>query len=169
MKNGLTIISAAAPALAALAIAAPNHVPYALTEVHADFQAQLEEAVAVPGSIGAAGRITADLMAAQNAAQERLVLPVLARADATAAGEIAADLPDQMRVDAELSQLYDGDVNLVTALVDLCAAAEEASQSEIALMAERMIGHQTGDIEVLYRRFDAGAGAYGELSQIFSD
>ena len=113
------IIIAVASALAAPAIAAPYDAPYALSAVHADFQAQLEKAAAAPGTIGTAGRVAADLMAAQNAAQERLVLPLLGWADATAAGEMAtvADLPDRMRLEAELSQLYDGDVDLVTALV----------------------------------------------------
>lgn len=132
--------------------AAPYDPPYALRAVHADFEAQLEKAAAAPGTIGTAGRLAADLLAAQNAAQERLVLPMLGWADAAAAGEVAAvaDLPDRMRLEAERSQLYDGDVELVTALVELYAAAEEAGQSEIARMAERMIWHETSDVEVLY-------------------
>ena len=146
------IIIAVASALAAPVSAAPYDAPYALKAVHADFQAQLEKAAAAPGTVGIAGRVAADLMAAQNAAQERMVLPLLGWADATAAGEMAtvADLPDRMRLEAELSQLYDGDLDLVTALAELYAAAEEAGQSEVALMAERMIWHETSDFEVLY-------------------
>ena len=151
MKTGLIIV-AVTSALAGPAIAAPDYVPYSLSAAHADFQAQLEKTAAEPGAIGTAGRVAADLMAVQNAAQEQLVLPLLGWADATAAGDIStvADLPNRMRVEAELAQLYDGDAELVIALAELSAAAEEAGQAEIALMAERMIWHQTGDIEVLY-------------------
>lgn len=146
------IIAAVAWALAAPAIAASYDAPYALSAVHADFEAQLEQVAAAPGAIGAAGRVAADLMAAQNAAQERLVLPLLGWADTTAAGNAVpmAELPDLLGLEAELSQLYDGDVDLVTALVELYAAADEAGQSETARMAERMIWHQTSDAEVLY-------------------
>lgn len=146
------IIIAVALALAPPAIAAPDDPPYALSAVHADFQEQLERAIAVPGATGAAGRVAAGLMAAQSAAQERLVLPLLGWADAIAAGDMATvvDFPNRIRVEAELSQLHDGDVDLVTALVELHAAAEEAGQDEIVVMAERMIWHQTNDVEVLY-------------------
>ncbi len=61
-----------------------------------------------------------------------------------------SDIPDRMRIDAELSQLYDGEVDLVTALVELYAAADEAGDAETARLAERMIWHQTSDLEVLY-------------------
>ncbi len=71
MQTRLVII-AVASALAAPAIAAPCDAPYALRAVHADFETQLE-----PGAIGTAGHLAADLLAAQNAAQERLVLPLL--------------------------------------------------------------------------------------------
>jgi hypothetical protein len=111
-----------------------------------------KEAAAAPGTIGTAARLAADLMAAQNAAQERLVLPLLGWADAAAAGKVApvADLPNRMNLEAELIHLYDSDVDLVTALVELCAAAEEAGQPGFALMAERIIWHQTSDVDVLY-------------------
>jgi len=47
-------------------------------------------------------------------------------------------------------QLYDRDVDLVTALVELYAAADEAGDAETARLAERMIWHETSDVEVLY-------------------
>jgi hypothetical protein len=146
------IIIAVASALAAPAIAAPYDAPYMLKAVHADFEAQLEEAAAAPGTIGTAARLAADLMAVQNAAQERLVLPLLGWADATAAGKVApvADLPSRMNLEAELLHLYDADVDLVTALVELYAAAEEAGQPGIARIAERIIWHQISDVDVLY-------------------
>ncbi len=146
------IIIAVTSALAAPAIAAPYDAPYALRAVHADFEAQLGKVAAAPGAIGTAARIAADLLAAQNAAQERLVLPLLGWADATAAGESVpvADPPDRMTLEAELSQLYEGDAVLIHALVELYAAAEESGQSEVTLMAERMIWHETSDLEVLY-------------------
>ena len=46
--------------------------------------------------------------------------------------------------------LLDGDIALVTALVELYSAAETAGHSEAATMAERMIWHETSDIHMLY-------------------
>lgn len=146
------IVAAVLSALAIPTHAAANETPYALSAVHTDFQLRLEHAAEMPGAIGAAARVAANLMAPQNAAQERLVLPLLGWADAapTSRMKAAADLPDQVRIEAEVSQLYDGDVELVTALVELYAAADEAGDVETARMAETMIWHQTSDIDVLY-------------------
>ncbi len=146
------IIAAALSALALPAVAAPFETPYALSAVHADFQAQLERAGELPGETGAAARAAAGLMAPHSAAQERLVLPLLGWADATSTGRgpARADMPGRMQIKAELSQLHDGDVTLVTALVELYAAAEEAGDPDTARLAERIIWHETGDVEVLY-------------------
>ncbi|SIR33351.1 MULTISPECIES: hypothetical protein [Paracoccus] len=146
------IIAAALSALSIPALAAPNETPYALSAVHADFQAELERTARLPGEVGAAAGAAAELMAPHNAAQERLVLPLLGWADAVASGREAKlpDIPDRTRIDAVLSQLYDRDVDLVTALVELYAAADEAGDAETARLAERMIWHQTSDLEVLY-------------------
>lgn len=145
------LIIAVMSALATPAIAAPDDSPYALRAVHADFQAQLEKIAATPGTIGIAGRVAADLMAAQNAAQERLVLPLLDWADAPAADLARIDpVPWTQALRAEMPRLAEGDVALVTALVELYAAAEEAGQPAIALVAERMIWHETSDVEILY-------------------
>ena len=151
MKKTL-IVAAALSAFAIPTHAAPNETPYALSAVHADFQAELERTARLPGEVGAAAGAAAELMAPQNAAQERLVLPLLGWADAVASGREAKmpDIPDRTRIDAELSQLYDRDVDLVTALVELYAAADEAGDAETARLAERMIWHQTSDVEVLY-------------------
>lgn len=144
------IIAAALSALALPAVAAPNETPYALSAAHDDFEAQLARLALRRDEIGAAAGTAATLMAAHNAAQERLVLPLLGRADTSASGAKAADLPDPAHLEAELLQLHDGDVDLVTALVELYALAEEAAEPEVARLAERMIWHQTGDVEVLY-------------------
>ncbi|MDK3072959.1 hypothetical protein QO034_07545 [Sedimentitalea sp. JM2-8] len=148
----ILIVAAALTALAIPAHATPYETPYALSAVHAEFQTRLEHAAETPGAIGAAARVAADLMTRQNAAQERVVLPLLGWADVTPARgmKASADLPDRMRIETEVSQLYDGDVNLVTALVELYAAADEAGDSETARLAETMIWHQTSDAEVLY-------------------
>lgn len=146
------ILAAALSALSIPALAAPNETPYALSAVHADFQAELERTARLPGEVGAAAGAAAELMAPHNAAQERLVLPLLGWADAVASGREAKlpDIPDRTRIDAVLSQLYDRDVDLITALVELYAAADEAGDAETARLAERMIWHQTSDLEVLY-------------------
>ena len=146
------IIAAALSALALPAVAAPFEAPYALGAVHADFQAQLERAADLPGETGAAARAAAGLMAPHSAAQERLVLPLLGWADPRAAGSMAAIAApaDRMRLEAEVAQLYDADVDVVTALVELYAAAEAVGDVETARLAERMIWHETSDVEVLY-------------------
>lgn len=147
------IIAAAVSMLAASAAAAPNEAPYALTAVHADFQAQLDQVATTSGEIGTAARLAAELMATQNAEQERLVLPLLGQAEVIATGQAMTDvdLPGQAQsLEAELSQLYEGDVELMAALVELYAAAEDAGQAEIARLAERIIWHETSDFEVLY-------------------
>lgn len=146
------VIAAVLSSLAVPAIAAPSETPYALSAVHADFQAELEQTAGLPGEIGAAARAVADLMRLHSAAQERLVLPLLGRVDAVAIGRKAGgpDLPDRMRIESELSQLYEGDVALVTALVELYAVAEEMGDTETTRLAERMIWHESGDVDVLY-------------------
>lgn len=151
MHKTLTL-AAALSTLVLPAIAAPDEAPYALSAEHAEFQAQLEWVAERPGAIGLAARTAADLMLPHNAAQERLVLPLLVWADAAAAAHTVTvpDLPNQMRLEAELSQLYDGDVKLVTALVELYATADEAGDAETARLAETVVWHETSDIEVLY-------------------
>ena len=69
---------------------------------------------------------------------------------ATTGTVLPTAIPDRNSLEAELSQLYDGDVDLVTALVDLYAAAEEAGDLETARLAERMIWHETNDVQLLY-------------------
>lgn len=145
------IIAAVITALAVPAIAAPNETPYALSAEHADNQDQLERITGRSDEIGAAARAAADLLKPHNAAQERLVLPLLGWAEAATTGTVLPTaLPDRNSLETELSQLYDGDVDLVTALVDLYAAAEEAGDSETARLAERMIWHETNDVQLLY-------------------
>ncbi len=145
------IIAAALSALAMPAIAAPGETPYALGAVHADYQARLERVAEKQGEIGAAARRAADLMQSHNAAQERLILPLLGRAEA-AANRLAtvAELPEGMRLEAEVTELYSGDLELVTALAELYARADEAADAETADLAERVIWHEMSDVEVLY-------------------
>lgn len=146
------IIATALSALALPAAAASGETPYALSAVHSDFQAQLEQVAERPGEIGTAARAAADLMAPHNAAQEQLVLPLLGLADAAATGPGIArpDLPGRAAIATELSRLYAGDVELVTSLVNLWATAEEAGEPDTARLVERMIWHETSDVEVLY-------------------
>lgn len=148
----ILIFAASLSAFAIPTHAAPDETPYALNAVHADFQAELERTAGLPGEVGAAAGAAAELMAPHNAAQERLVLPLLGWADAVASGREAKmpDIPDRTHIEAELSQLYDRDVDLITALVELFGVADEAGDIETAKLAERMIWHETSDMEVLY-------------------
>ena len=60
-------------------------------------------------------------------------------------------MPERLQVlEAELAQIHDSDVDLVIALVDLYAAADEAGQPETVRLAERMIWHEVSDVQVLY-------------------
>ena len=146
------VISIALSVFATSAPAGQYDVPYALSAVHEDNLRQLDQLAQRPGEIGAAARAAADLMAAQNAAQEQLVLPLLSWADAATNGRVPAEVvfPAQARLEADLSRLYDGDVDLVTALVELQVVAEDAGDSEAALSATRMIWHETSDLQLLY-------------------
>ncbi len=147
------LMAAALSAFAGAATANTDPAPYAMTATHADMLAQLREVAAMPDATGTAAGRAADLMARHNAAQEQLVLPLLGWADATASRQAltAADLPVRAGgLEAELSQLHAGDVDLVTALVELYATAEETGQPGVARLAERMIWHETGDVEILY-------------------
>ncbi|WP_415183870.1 hypothetical protein [Phaeovulum sp.] len=147
------IVAVALSLLAATATAAPFEAPYSLSAVHADFQAQLEQTAQNPGTVGTTARIAADLMGPHNAAQERLILPILGLAETATGGRIVSDPQMAGRLQAlkaELAQINDSDVNLVIALVELYAAADEAGQPDITRLAERMIWHEVSDVNVLY-------------------
>lgn len=162
------IVSVVLSALAATATAAPFEAPYSLTAVHADFQSQLEQVAGTAGEVGTTARIAADLMGPHNAAQEKLILPILGFADVATGRQMPMDLqmPERLQVlEAELAQIYDSDVGLVVALVDLYAAADEAGQPETMHLAERMIWHEVSDIEVLYpAALLVGASLQAQLS-----
>lgn len=147
------VVSAVLSALATTVLAAPFEAPYSLSAVHADFQSQLEQVAGRSGAVGSTARVAADLMGPHNATQERLILPILGFADVAADGQMPKDpqMPERLQVlEAELAQIYDSDVDLVIALVDLYAAADEAGQPETARLAERMIWHEVSDVQVLY-------------------
>ncbi len=146
------IIAAAIAALPLPTFAAPFETPYALRSAHADFQAQLEEVGARQDDIGKAARAAAALTAPHNAAQEATILPVLCWTDTATSGsrEALPELPDAAALQAELARLYDGDVAVVTALVELYAEALDEGDTDTARLAERIIWHQTADLEVFY-------------------
>jgi hypothetical protein len=126
---------------------------------------QLEQAAAAPGAVGAAARAAADLLGPHNAAEERLVLPLLGLAEAVAARQAPAELQRTLAGaagwDAELPRLLDDQTEVVTALVELFAAADWEGERELAQRAERMIWHEVGDVEVLY----PAAALVGSIAQ----
>ena len=148
------IVAAAVSAFAATASAAPVEAPYVLRATHADFGMQLGEVAATPGEIGAAALAAADLLAPHVAAEERVVLPLLGLAPALADGEPVSDARDVLaRADAlraELPWLAEAKVEIVSALAGLFAAGDAAGRPEIARLADRMIWHELGDLEILY-------------------
>jgi len=146
------IIAAAVAALPLPALAETFETPYALRSAHADFQAQLEMIGTRQDDIGEAARAAAALMAPNNAAQEATILPLLCWTEAAISGSRQAlpELPDAAALQAELARLYDGDVAVVTALVELYAEAGDAGDTDTARLAERIIWHQTADLEVFY-------------------
>lgn len=147
------VTTAALIACATAATAAPFETPYALAAVHADFEAQLEQTAAMGGEVGAAARAAAELLGPHNAAQESYVLPMLGLADGAMTGKLARDLQWTGRLkamEAGMPGLFDSDVNVIIALVELYALADDAGQGDVARMAERMIWHEVNDKDVLY-------------------
>lgn len=146
-------IAAVISAFAVTASAAPFETSYVLSAPHADFLMQLEKAADAPGRTGAAARKAADLLGPHMEVEERVVLPFLAHTQAVVRGQAPTDpqiLTRLQSLSAELPRLQDAEIEVVTALVDLFAAAEEDGQPEISRLAERMIWHQTNDADVLY-------------------
>jgi|TARA_R100000935_G_C2836095_1_gene168187 hypothetical protein len=95
-------------------------------------------------------------------------LPILGFTDVAAGGQMPKDpqMPERLQVlEAELAQIHDSDVDLVIALVDLYAAADEAGQPETVRLAERMIWHEVSDVQVLYpAALLVGASLQAQLS-----
>lgn len=147
------VVAAIVSALVATASAPPFETSYALSAPHADFLMQLENAGAAPGRTGAAARAAAGLVGPYMEVEERVVLPFLAHMEAVATGQTPVDpqiLARLQSLTTEMPLLRDVEIEVVSALVDLFATAEEEGQREISRLAERMIWHQTNDAEVLY-------------------
>lgn len=120
MQIKLIFFGAGALLFASQASVAAPQAPYALRAIHADLQEQLDAACNTAGPVGDAARTAASLLASHNAAQEQ-----------------AATIPG------------DGAQDLMTALVELYAIAEETGHGDISRVAERLIWHETADAEVL--------------------
>lgn len=149
------IVAAVVSGFAVTASAASFDAPAVLTAPHAAFLAELEEAAAAPGEVGATARTAADLFGPHNAAEERIVLPLLGHAEPVAAGVIPAADPRQMReiaalLGTELPALLDEQAAVINALVEFYATADLEGQPTLASLAERMIWHEMSDAEVLY-------------------
>lgn len=147
------IIAAALAAVAMPGAAAPTGELYALSAEHADLQDQLEVAAGIPGEVGGAARLAADLMELHSQAQEEIVLPWLGYANRAASGRALEDaglLEQAQDLEVILARLNESDVELVSAVVDLYSAAEDAGRPEILRLAERIIWHETSDVEILY-------------------
>lgn len=147
------VVAAVVSTFAVTASAAPFETSYVLSAPHADFLMQLEKAADAPGQTGATARVAADLIRPHMVVEEKVILPFLGYTQGVAGGQIPTDPQILVRLQslaAELPRLMDSEKEVVSALVDLFAAAEEEGQPEISRLAERMIWHQTSDAEVLY-------------------
>jgi hypothetical protein len=80
---------------------------------------------------------------------------------AAAPGAVQRTLAGAAGWDAELPRLLDDQTEVVTALVELFAAADWEGERELAQRAERMIWHEVGDVEVLY----PAAALVGSIAQ----
>lgn len=120
MQTKLVSIAAGALLFASQASVAAPQAPYALRAIHADLQEQLDAACNAAGPVGDAARTAASLLASHNAAQEQ----------------------------AATAQ-RDGAQELMTALVELYAIADETGHGDIRRVAERLIWHETADAEIL--------------------
>lgn len=138
-------------AIATTASAAPSATPYVLSAAHEDFVMQLDDAANVPGQIGTAARTAADLLRRHNETEEAVVLPLLGLAE-TAMSSTMTTWPARGTTDlrARLPGILDGQEEVVIALVELFAAAEEQGRPDISRLAERVVWHETGDAEILY-------------------
>lgn len=149
----MLITTAIGALLASGSLAGALDVPYTMKAVHADFEAQLAAVAAEPGDLGLAARSAARLFEAQNARQAELVLPLIGTGDLVAHPRPPADtrLPERAQTfTGALPALLAGEESVVSALSELYAAADLAEKPEVALLAERIIWHQTNDVEVLY-------------------
>lgn len=145
ITTALGALFASSAQFASSALAAAPDVPYAMRAVHADFEAQLTAVASEPGELGLAARDAARLFEAQNARQAALVLPLVA------AGGATARPPETVQsFERALPALLQGEDRVVVALSELYAAADLAEKPAVAMLAERMIWHQTNDLEVLY-------------------
>lgn len=147
--HSTSILSAVLSVFAVSASAASFGAPYVLSAEHEDYLMQLEQVAAAPDQIGIAARTATDLLRTHNAAEETLILPSLAFIDAVAVA------PQQQsgvtsHFTAAMSQLLDEKTDVVTALVDVYAAALEGGQPEVSRLAEQMIWHETRDVQILY-------------------
>jgi hypothetical protein len=147
------ILAAAVSALATAASAGSFDTPYALSATHEDFLGQLEQTAGEPGEIGAAARAALGLVEPHIQVEENLVLPFLGFAEAVSQGGVYGPLEAPERLEslaAELALMPDGQTDVISALVELFAAAQYADQPEVAQLARRMIWHETADAEILY-------------------
>ena len=120
MQTKLISIAAGALLFGSQASVAAPQAPYVLRAIHADLQEQLDAACNAAGPVGDAARTAASLLASHNAAQEQA---------STAPG--------------------DGGQELMTALVELYATADETGHGDISRVAERLIWHETADADFL--------------------
>ncbi len=149
--KALFTAAAVACAIATTASAAPSATPYVLCAAHEDFLMQLDDVAGVPGQIGTAARAAADLMRRHNETEEAVILPFLEVAETAVSGTITGEpVRGMTRLRAELPQIMDGQEEVVMALVELFAAAEEQDRPDISRLAERIVWHETGDAEILY-------------------
>lgn len=147
------IVSAALSALASAASAASFDTPLALRATHEDFLVQLEAAASGTGETSAAAQTVRALAGPHVAAEERVILPFLGFAEAVAEGRAGAVPETAQQLDsltAELALMPEAQTTLITALVELFAAADAEGQADVAQLARRMIWHETADAEVLY-------------------
>lgn len=138
-------------AFTATASAAPSATPYVLSAAHEDFLMQLEDVAGVPGQIGTTARAAADLVRRHNETEEAVILPFLGLAESAVASTMTGEPERGMtHLQAELPQILDEQTEVVIALVELFAAAEEQGRPDISRLAERIVWHETGDAEILY-------------------
>lgn len=147
MHKPILILSLLLPFAAGAAPLAPP----AMTLEHEDFVTQLLAAASVPGTLGPAAQLAAAQLAAHNATEERVVLPLLDLCGAVADAALSpAALTTVQGLGAELPALAEAETAVIAALVDLYATADAQGRPDIARLAERMIWHEVTDAQVLY-------------------
>ena len=128
--------------------------PESMKIEHEGLHQELLAATQVPGEVGKAAQVVADLLHEHFEKEEAFALPPLGLLPFLARGEIGSELeqvlPLTERLKADLPQMLEEHRGIVAALNGLTAAAEKAGEQSALRFAERLMLHAQNEEEVAY-------------------